>query len=86
MSGHREGQGLGQGQRATVVGRYAPSPTGRLHLGNARTGLLAWLSARAANGRFVMRIEDIDPQRSKPELEQRQLDDLPIAVINRSWR
>ena len=61
---------------ATTVGRYAPSPTGRLHLGNARTALLAWLQARSAGGRFVMRIEDIDPQRSKPELEQRQLDDL----------
>ena len=59
-----------------VVGRYAPSPTGRLHLGNARTALLAWLSARHAGGRFILRVEDLDPQRSKPELEQRQLDDL----------
>jgi glutamyl-tRNA synthetase len=59
-----------------IVGRYAPSPTGRLHLGNARTALLAWLSARSGGGRFVMRVEDLDPQRSKPELEQRQLDDL----------
>jgi glutamyl-tRNA synthetase len=59
-----------------MVGRYAPSPTGRLHLGNARTALLAWLSARAAGGRFVLRVEDLDPQRSKPEHEQRQLADL----------
>jgi glutamyl-tRNA synthetase len=59
-----------------LVGRYAPSPTGRLHLGNARTALLAWLSVRAASGRFVLRIEDLDPQRSKPEHERRQLDDL----------
>lgn len=59
-----------------IVGRYAPSPTGRLHLGNARTALLAWLSARAAGGRFVLRVEDLDPQRSKPEHEQRQLADL----------
>jgi glutamyl-tRNA synthetase len=58
------------------VGRYAPSPTGRLHLGNARTALLAWLQARAAGGRFVLRVEDLDPQRSKPEHEQRQLTDL----------
>ncbi|KIG14813.1 glutamyl-Q-tRNA synthetase [Enhygromyxa salina] len=60
----------------TVVGRYAPSPTGRLHLGNARTALLAWLQVRAARGRFVLRVEDLDPQRSRPEHEARQLDEL----------
>lgn len=60
----------------SIVGRYAPSPTGRLHLGNARTALLAWLQVRAAGGRFVMRVEDLDPQRSKPEHEHRQLEDL----------
>jgi glutamyl-tRNA synthetase len=57
-------------------GRYAPSPSGRLHLGNARTALLAWLQARAAGGAFVLRVEDLDPQRSKPEHERAQLDDL----------
>jgi glutamyl-tRNA synthetase len=60
----------------TVRGRYAPSPSGRLHLGNARTALLAWLQVRAAGGSFVMRVEDLDPQRSKPEHERAQLDDL----------
>ena len=59
-----------------TVGRYAPSPSGRLHLGNARTALLAWLQVRAAKGRFVLRVEDLDPQRSKLEHEQRQLEDL----------
>jgi glutamyl-tRNA synthetase len=59
-----------------VVGRYAPSPTGRLHLGNARTALLAWLSVRNAGGQFVLRVEDLDPQRSKPEHERQQLQDL----------
>jgi glutamyl-tRNA synthetase len=59
-----------------VRGRYAPSPTGRLHLGNARTALLAWLQIRAAGGRFVMRIEDVDPGRSRRDLETRQLEDL----------
>ena len=44
-------------------GRYAPSPTGRLHLGNARTALLAWLDARSRGGTFVMRIEDLDRAR-----------------------
>jgi glutamyl-tRNA synthetase len=66
-----------------LVGRYAPSPTGRLHLGNARTALLAWLQARAAGGRFVMRVEDLDPQRSKPEHERRQLVDL--AWLGLDW-
>ncbi|WP_346017095.1 tRNA glutamyl-Q(34) synthetase GluQRS [Pseudenhygromyxa sp. WMMC2535] len=58
------------------MGRFAPSPSGRLHLGNARTALLSWLQIRAAGGRYVMRVEDLDPQRSKAEHEQRQLADL----------
>ena len=57
-------------------GRFAPSPTGELHLGSAATALLAWLSARAAGGRFVLRVEDIDTQRVVPGVETRQLDDL----------
>lgn len=57
-------------------GRYAPSPTGRLHLGNARTALLAWLQVRAGGGQLVLRIEDIDPGRSRPEHEARLLEDL----------
>lgn len=59
-----------------AVGRYAPSPTGALHLGNLRTALAAWLSIRAQRGRFLLRIEDIDRARSKPEWEARQLQDL----------
>ncbi len=47
-----------------IRGRFAPSPTGALHLGNARTALLAWLDIRAAGGAFVLRMEDLDPQRS----------------------
>jgi glutamyl-tRNA synthetase len=46
-------------------GRYAPSPTGFLHLGNARTALAAWLHTRSQGGEFVLRIEDLDSQRSK---------------------
>ncbi len=57
-------------------GRYAPSPSGAQHLGNARTALLAWLSIRAAHGAFVMRIEDLDPARCKPEFEALVLADL----------
>jgi glutamyl-tRNA synthetase len=59
-----------------VRGRFAPSPTGRLHLGNARTALLAWLHARAAGGRFVMRVEDLDRGRVRPGYMEAQLDDL----------
>lgn len=60
----------------TSDGRYAPSPTGRLHLGNLRTALVAWLAARASSGSFLLRIDDLDPDRSRPEHERRQLDDL----------
>lgn len=59
-----------------VCGRYAPTPSGRLHLGNARTALLAWLWARSLGGRFVLRVEDLDPQRSRAEHEREQLADL----------
>lgn len=57
-------------------GRYAPTPSGRLHLGNARTALLAWLWARSLGGRFVLRVEDLDPQRSRADHEREQLADL----------
>jgi glutamyl-tRNA synthetase len=59
-----------------VRGRFAPSPSGELHAGNARTALLAWLQARSAGGRFVMRVEDLDPGRSRAHLLQAQLHDL----------
>lgn len=49
-----------------IVGRLAPSPTGSLHLGNARTFLWAWLSARAQGGRVLLRVEDLDTPRVKP--------------------
>lgn len=57
-----------------VIGRYAPSPSGDLHLGNLRTALLAWLYARKADGGFVLRVEDLD--RVKMGSSQRQLNDL----------
>ncbi len=49
------------------VGRFAPSPTGIMHLGNAYSALLAWLSVRAAGGQMILRIEDLDPDRSRRE-------------------
>jgi glutamyl-tRNA synthetase len=57
-------------------GRYAPSPTGAIHLGNARTALLAWLDARAAGAAFVMRVEDLDRARVPADAEARLLEDL----------
>jgi glutamyl-tRNA synthetase len=57
-------------------GRFAPSPTGAMHLGNARTALLAWLAARRAGGAVVLRIEDLDRSRIVPGAEQRLADEL----------
>jgi glutamyl-tRNA synthetase len=57
-------------------GRFAPSPTGPLHLGNLRTALLSWLFARAGGGRWLIRVEDLDTGRSRPEHESGQLADL----------
>jgi glutamyl-tRNA synthetase len=50
-----------------VVTRFAPSPTGYLHIGGARTALFNWLHARHTGGRFLLRIEDTDRARSTPE-------------------
>ncbi|HEX6143151.1 MAG TPA: tRNA glutamyl-Q(34) synthetase GluQRS [Geminicoccaceae bacterium] len=58
------------------VTRFAPSPSGYLHLGHAYAALIAWESARAGRGRFLLRIEDIDPGRCRPEFEQGILEDL----------
>lgn len=59
-----------------IRGRYAPSPTGVLHLGNLRTALLAWLFARCSGGQFVLRIEDLDRPRVRPGASERMLHDL----------
>ena len=48
-----------------ITGRFAPSPTGRMHLGNVFSALLSWLSAKSEGGRWLLRIEDIDPARSR---------------------
>jgi len=60
----------------TVTVRFAPSPTGRLHVGNARVALINWLFARKAGGRFLLRIDDTDAERSKREHEEAILTDL----------
>ena len=63
--------------------RFAPSPTGRLHKGHAFSALTAWTAAKAAGGRFVLRIEDIDPTRCRPEHEAGILKDL--AWLGLDW-
>ncbi len=64
-------------------GRYAPSPTGSLHLGNLRTALVAWLFARAAGSRFAMRVDDLDSGRSREHFVAEQLADL--QAIGLDW-
>lgn len=59
-----------------IVTRLAPSPTGYLHLGNAWAFLLAWLAARNANGKVILRMEDIDPQRSRAIFAESIIQDL----------
>lgn len=59
-----------------TVGRFAPSPSGRMHLGNVFTALLAWLSVRSQNGKLLLRVEDLDPDRSKQVFIDALKDDL----------
>lgn len=59
-----------------ITGRFAPSPSGRMHVGNLLSALLAWLSARAAGGRMVLRMEDLDPDRTSRALADQLEDDL----------
>ena len=63
-------------------GRFAPTPSGDLHLGNLRTALLAWLFARSAGSRFVLRLEDLDPAADRPEVARRQVADLVALGID----
>ena len=59
-----------------ICGRFAPSPSGRMHLGNLWSCLLAWLSARSAGGGMVLRLEDLDPDRCKQEYCDQVMRDL----------
>jgi glutamyl-tRNA synthetase len=67
---------LSDAHERPLTGRLAPSPTGAQHIGNARTYLLAWLSARSRGGRLIFRMEDIDSPRIKPGAAQQAIDDL----------
>lgn len=64
-------------------GRYAPTPSGDLHLGNLRTAIVAWLHARASGGRILLRIDDLDVDRCSVAAEGRQLEDL--AWLGLTW-
>src|SRR5437016_1439296 len=70
------------GFSTSCVGRLAPSPTGAQHVGNARTYLIAWLSARAHGGQVVLRIEDIDSPRVKPGAADEACSDLRWLGLN----
>jgi glutamyl-Q tRNA(Asp) synthetase len=66
-----------------TVTRFAPSPTGYLHLGHVRSALEGWRAARAAGGHFLLRVEDIDHTRCRPEFEAAILEDL--AWLGLDW-
>jgi glutamyl-tRNA synthetase len=74
----------GAGRHAPVAGagRYAPSPTGDLHLGNLRTAVLAWLFARSSGRRFLLRYEDLDASRVRPGVAERQRADLEALGLD----
>ncbi|MBC7271595.1 MAG: tRNA glutamyl-Q(34) synthetase GluQRS, partial [Streptomyces sp.] len=65
------------------AGRYAPSPSGDLHLGNLRTAVVAWVLARDSGRAFRMRVDDLDTARARPGMAERQLEDL--ASIGIDW-
>ena len=68
---------------AAPVTRFAPSPSGYLHLGHAHSALFGWRAAREAGGRFLLRIEDVDLARCRPEFEAAILEDL--AWLGLEW-
>lgn len=75
-------------EKAAYIGRYAPSPSGRLHLGNVLSSLLAWLDVRANGGTLIFRLEDLDPQRSYPEYAAFMAEDLLWLGLgwDKGWR
>lgn len=65
-----------------VISRFAPSPSGIMHLGNIATALLTWLDARSADGKIVFRMEDLDPDRSSAEFSRGIADDLRFLGLD----
>lgn len=68
-----------------MTGRFAPSPSGRMHLGNVFSALMAWLSVRSQKGEMVLRIEDLDPDRCKAEYAQTLKEDLRFLGLTWDW-
>ena len=68
-----------------VVGRFAPTPSGRMHLGNVFAALIAWLSVRSRDGSLVLRMEDLDTQRTSADFADVLRDDLRWLVLNWDW-
>ena len=60
----------------TPIGRFAPTPSGRMHLGNVFAGLIAWLSVKSRGGHMVLRMEDLDTQRTSAEFAETLRQDL----------
>lgn len=74
---------LGMAEKSGMIcGRFAPSPSGRMHLGNIFAALLAWLDVRSNNGRMVLRIEDLDVDRCRREYAEQMIDDLLWLGLN----
>jgi len=70
-------------QTHEIVGRFAPTPSGRMHLGNAFSALVSWLGARSAGGRIVLRVEDLEARPGSRELAAQLMDDL--AWLGLDW-
>ena len=69
-----------------ITGRYAPSPSGRMHLGNLMCCLLAWLSAKSKGGQVLLRIEDLDTQRCPRAYADAIIDDLAwLGLAAEGW-
>lgn len=66
----------------TPTGRFAPSPTGRMHLGNVFAAMMSWLSVRSRGGRWILRIEDLDPQRSRRDYARQIESDLRLLGLD----
>lgn len=66
-----------------ITGRFAPSPSGRMHLGNIFTAMMSWLSVKSRGGKWILRIEDLDPQRSK--IEYARLIENDLLWLGLTW-
>ena len=88
LEGDSPGGGLPRGvgptreDRRVSRGRFAPSPTGRLHIGNLRTAIAAWLFARSVGSEFLLRFEDLDQATARPEHEDGQRRDLEMLGLD----